>query len=225
MKKLTKNTKGFTLIELMVVVAIIGILASIAIPQFNSYQAKARQSEAKIALTSIYTALQSFHVEQQSFTQCLGSAGFRINTNNAEQRYYAVGLGTATMNNCGPNANASCSQTNWSFATSTCDNSEMAYPATARASANGGAVVEFTTPTPFVIRGGSFTGQDPVANTNLFTIADNNTFADLPQRLSRDLFIATAVGSVSNATNAAGVGIHDIWVIDQDKLLANHSGI
>jgi type IV pilus assembly protein PilA len=50
------NSRGFTLIELMIVVGIIGILAAVAIPNFLTYQAKARQSEAKLALGSIYTA-------------------------------------------------------------------------------------------------------------------------------------------------------------------------
>ena len=55
-----KNQKGFTLIELMVVVAIIGILASIAIPNFMKFTAKARQSEARTNLGELWVGQISY---------------------------------------------------------------------------------------------------------------------------------------------------------------------
>ena len=61
-KKL-KNQKGFSLVELMVVVAIIGILASIAIPSYQKFQRRARQAEPKTMLSSIYTAQIAFIAE------------------------------------------------------------------------------------------------------------------------------------------------------------------
>lgn len=53
MLKMLHSRKGFTLIELMIVVAIIGILAAIAIPNFLTYQLKSRQSEARTNLGGI----------------------------------------------------------------------------------------------------------------------------------------------------------------------------
>ena len=62
-----KGRKGFTLIELMIVVAIIGILAAIAIPNFLRFQAKSKQSEAKTNLGGIFTAEVSYFGEHNFF--------------------------------------------------------------------------------------------------------------------------------------------------------------
>lgn len=58
-----KNKSGFSLIELMIVVAIIGILATIAIPNYQSFQRKARQSEARALLSGYYTAAKASMAE------------------------------------------------------------------------------------------------------------------------------------------------------------------
>jgi len=63
MKKLHARKGGFTLIELMIVVAIIGILAAIAIPNFLRFQLKAKSSEGKTNLAAIRTAEQSYYSE------------------------------------------------------------------------------------------------------------------------------------------------------------------
>jgi type IV pilus assembly protein PilA len=62
-----RNKKGFTLIELMIVVAIIGILAAIAIPNFLKFQAKSKQSEAKTNLKAIYTAETGYFGENNTY--------------------------------------------------------------------------------------------------------------------------------------------------------------
>jgi type IV pilus assembly protein PilA len=58
-----KSNKGFSLVELMIVVAIIGVLAAIAVPNFKRFQMKAKQSEAKSSLSAMYTAQKAFQAE------------------------------------------------------------------------------------------------------------------------------------------------------------------
>jgi len=67
MLTMLKGKKGFTLIELMIVVAIIGILAAIAIPNFLKFQAKSKQSEAKSNLGAIFTGQVAYFGEQNVY--------------------------------------------------------------------------------------------------------------------------------------------------------------
>ena len=64
------SRRGFTLIELMIVVAIIGILAAIAIPNFIKFQCRSKQSEAKGNVKAIYTAEESYRAEQDKYINC-----------------------------------------------------------------------------------------------------------------------------------------------------------
>jgi len=67
-----KDEHGFTLVELMIVIAIIGVLAAIAIPNFLSYQLKSKTAEARTNLSAIKTASLSFQAERSCFLSVQG---------------------------------------------------------------------------------------------------------------------------------------------------------
>lgn len=70
------NKKGFTLIELMVVVGIIGVIALIAVPNFNRFQAKAKQANAKTELASMYGMQKAFFTEFSQYHSNLWLIGY-----------------------------------------------------------------------------------------------------------------------------------------------------
>ncbi|NKB81010.1 MAG: prepilin-type N-terminal cleavage/methylation domain-containing protein [Nitrospirales bacterium] len=82
--------EGFSLTELMIVVAIIGVLAAIAIPNFLKSQARAKQSEAKNNLVAIHTNEIAYFAEYNGYIDDFNAIGFAV-TGSSQRYYYELG--------------------------------------------------------------------------------------------------------------------------------------
>ena len=67
MTRFNKDERGFTLIELMIVIAIIGILAAIAIPQFSAYRVRSFNSTAQADIRNAATAQEAYFVDNSTY--------------------------------------------------------------------------------------------------------------------------------------------------------------
>ena len=72
LSKMMRKNEGFTLIELMIVIAIIGILAAIAIPQFSAYRQRSYNSSANADLRNAATAQEAYYVDHMTYTSVVG---------------------------------------------------------------------------------------------------------------------------------------------------------
>jgi type IV pilus assembly protein PilA len=213
MKKLGKKlrNKGFSLIELMIVVAIIGILASIAIPNFQKFQAKSRQSEAKADLTAIFTSESAFSAEYQSYTADFVAMGYAPNgVFRYNHGFTAAGnkLPSSFQGSCGAGANCAGGAAATGFAVDKAPfNCQNGTPAT---------------PNPWTA--GNVNGACAFNN-------DNGTVkgAAIPAITSAGNVTSTN-GSIGWGAGASGYPLlstaMDTWTIDQTKDLTNNlSGI
>jgi prepilin-type N-terminal cleavage/methylation domain-containing protein len=84
------DAQGVTLLELLVVAALVGILASIAIPNYLKHRQRTMHAQAKLALSSLYVLEKSFAIEYNSYTTRLNALGFSIEG----ATYFDVGFET-----------------------------------------------------------------------------------------------------------------------------------
>jgi type IV pilus assembly protein PilE len=90
------KTRGVTLIELVVVIAIVGLLAAIAVPSYRQYVLRANRAEAKSAMLNIAAAQEKFYVQNNTYatnaqlsTAPPGGLGIAATT---EKGYYTVSI-------------------------------------------------------------------------------------------------------------------------------------
>lgn len=95
MKNLSLHNTGFSLIELMIVVAVLAILAGIAYPQYTAYGERARRSEGRSALLNAAALEERYYSDNNQFA-ALATAG--INT-SSENGHYTLSLTLDDANN------------------------------------------------------------------------------------------------------------------------------
>ena len=82
-----KNTKGFSIIEMMVAVAIMGMLATIALPKFDRFVAKAKRTEVTVMLSGIHHGLKIYHSDKGSYSLTMSDIGIKLSP-----KHYDVGF-------------------------------------------------------------------------------------------------------------------------------------
>lgn len=94
------KSKGFTLIELMIVVAIIGIIASIAYPSYRNHIASARRTDGQAALMDLASRMERFYSEQQSYLNATVGSGNTatdvISSKTSPQGWYNLSISAQT---------------------------------------------------------------------------------------------------------------------------------
>ena len=83
-----RSSKGFTMVELMVVVLIVGILAAVAVPLMSGRIDSSKWSEAKAAMGTIASALRSYAAEKGSFSSAPTLADIGLSNNDLDGTYF-----------------------------------------------------------------------------------------------------------------------------------------
>ena len=231
MDRLKSKQAGFSLIEIMVAVAIIGIIATIAIPNYNFFKRRAMQTEAKLTLGGIYAAQVSFITEWGYGTPNLRQMGY----DQKGLAHYRAGWHTRDQRPVGVNVNSTTRAAGYNGPLPTCINGDTNCsrytnnsmlpgttfaPGTKEPIGTGQMRLPFQgtcTPTPST---GSCT---PISNPNSGTVCTPDSSATTCQFVGGGVnntninSVTFTIGAVSNI----GGTQYDRWTMDHNKNLAN----
>jgi type IV pilus assembly protein PilA len=194
--KALRSSKGFTLIELMIVVAIIGILAAIAIPNFLQYQMKSKQSEAKVNLGAIKTSEVAFQAERGCYVG-IGAEGVTAPVAGTKTTPFTWGAGTA----------ATPPPVAWCTAIFTGTFNDIGFKATGNVMYIYG-VDGTTVAAPGLYTQTTSCGAYLAAMTTALGAAGNNNFVAVAKsNLDGDAGVSTWDASVDHGSNDCSVGV------------------
>jgi type IV pilus assembly protein PilE len=89
-KNILKDTDGFTLTELLVVIVIIGILVALTVPKYLNTTTRAKATEAKLMLKEVYNLEKAYYLENDAYAPTLEALGFeqdKLKTEGGKARY------------------------------------------------------------------------------------------------------------------------------------------
>lgn len=198
------SPKGFTLVELLIVVAIIGVLSSIGVPTFRRMVTKSKQSEAKVALGGLFTAESAFFTEYNTYGSRVRRVGFQL---EGARRLYTIGFPDAT---CKDGLGVQPDDTNVK------GNLTQLYPAYYQPN-NDDKDQE-----NFYPRGTSTN----VLDANKQQVAQSVCALAAVDEIA-NTYLATATGNIAPGVQPTGIvtggssGSQDVWTIDQARNLVN----
>jgi type IV pilus assembly protein PilA len=213
MKKEIKKQYGFTLIEMMVGVALIGILASVSLANFKHYQSKSKSVEAKVQLSSVFIAMQSFYNTYDIYMTCLNYMGYIPSEN--QKMSYAIGFPSITTN---VNADVYASSVNSSLSIAECpNNSAPVQDETFFLARTGEAGVRMDSLSLFqasIINSSNALNKQfaPSVNDVEEGIGTSSSFDEI-------LFVAAAAGYIS--VDRITPTTSSLWTINSNKILRN----
>jgi len=209
------NETGLTVLELLTAVVVLSLLVAIAHPLFSKYTSRARQSEARAALSNIYAAEKSFYLAKNAYTACIGNIGYAP---SSETQYYSTGFMDGFYQ--GP-----CQTPSSSCIPGGTYGLRLSFDIISRKNGFGQTVTNWArfneggdlcTPTTNVPGKIFFSASNyDISGTALSLTASPTSQCNLPAgAVTQNTFLASAAGKI-------GLEDIDFWTIDQNKGLVN----